>query len=212
MKKSVLLLTLLISICLQAKSQYADRKGKDFALFFAVSDYDEWQSLDSPIKNAKAIAELLEDDFGFTTQVLENPSKTQIYETLAAYNDATKYQDDSQLLVFFGGHGHKDQFNISLFAPKEAKENDILGESYIPYNRISQVVNNIPCNHILLAVDACYSGSILQPFFNFRDAGSFGTRPGEDANALQNRFIKAGIGERRWLGSHYSFYPHFGRR
>jgi formylglycine-generating enzyme required for sulfatase activity len=173
---------------LTALATAQDRAGKDLALFFAVSDYkeNEWTRLSGPVPNANRIATLLRDDYGFETRVVPNPNRTNIYSVLTEYTNRN-YAEDSQLLIFFAGHGNLDQFRTGFFAPAGAKKNDPTGDSYITYQRIAEIVERIPCKHILLVIDACYSGYILQDFYGYQNA--FGARPGEGTESARNRLI-----------------------
>lgn len=63
----------------------AARKDKDYALFFAVNQYDKMRLLSNPIRDAEAIAKELENQYGFNTEVVENPTLDQIEQKLKTY-------------------------------------------------------------------------------------------------------------------------------
>ena len=50
------------------------RKGKDIALFIAIDQYEHWQDLRNPIRDAEEIAGDLSEDYGFDTIILRNPT------------------------------------------------------------------------------------------------------------------------------------------
>ncbi len=82
------------------------RKGKDFALFFAVNQYQSSRltTLENPIADAKGIAEILKTTYGFDTKVVENPTYEIIEKTLAEYSRnfaSGRFDKDGQLLIFF---------------------------------------------------------------------------------------------------------------
>lgn len=164
------------------------RPNKDFALFFAVQNYDEWGDLRNPIKDAKAIAADLEQNYGFQTEVVENPTLAQIGQKLEAYRQKA-YAEDAQLLIFFSGHG---EFNEStkegFFIPKEGRTSDPFQTTYLAHSRLERAVTTIPCRHILLAIDACYSGTFDDAIA--LDRGRLGQRPGEVTKSEQQRFIE----------------------
>ena len=166
------------------------RLGKDYALFIAVQDYKEWNDLRNPIKDAEAIAKELREEYDFKTKILRNPSRLEIYNALETYRKKT-YQEDSQLLIFMTGHGEfREASNEGFFIPKEGKSNDPFGDSYFAHTRLERIVDNIPCNHILLAIDACYSGTFDETIA-YKD---YGRRPGEnqkdEASELIRRLLK----------------------
>ncbi len=137
------------------------RAGKDFALFFAAKDYKNWKPLSGPIQDAKAIATELKNYYGFDTLIVRNPTLDQIYEKLEEYQRKA-YAADAQLLIFFSGHGaFLENSREGFFIPKEGnlREKDPRFNSALPHARLSSYVESIPCQHILLAIDACYSGT-----------------------------------------------------
>lgn len=151
---------LLSLITISSYSQPINRKGKDFALFFAADQYqsDQLQNLPNTIKNANQIATILENDYGFQTEIVTNPSKVTIEQTLNNYR--LKYQKgelakDGQLLIFFAGHG-VSVFENGYFLPIDADPDNILGTA-ISYDNWRPFISQLDCQHILVAVDACYS-------------------------------------------------------
>ena len=152
-------------------AQSNKRKNKDFALFIAVKDYNEWKDLKNPIRDAQAMSKDLRDIYGFKTEVLENPSREEIYTKLEEYREQS-YAPQAQLFIFFTGHG---EFNESskegFFIPKEGKLEDRFQQTYIPHARLERMIDEIPCNHILLAIDACYSGTFSKEVALGKDKG-----------------------------------------
>jgi formylglycine-generating enzyme required for sulfatase activity len=168
MKTKTLIKTLLICCCLLSigTAEYPQtptinqRPNQDRALFFAVSDYkdDGLTDLPQPIKNAEAIAGVLEDRFGFETEVIANPTLAQIQAKLLEYQN--KYANNAfaavgQLFIFFSGHGVKE-YGGGYFLPADA-DPDLVISTGLPYNTWRGFVDNINCQHILVAIDACYS-------------------------------------------------------
>jgi sulfatase modifying factor 1 len=183
----IFMLLLLVGI----KSTEVTRVGKDFALLFAVENYSEWNKLSYPIDDAEAIAKDLEELYGFQVEIVRDPDKKILQDKLREYG-ARSYPADGQLLVFFSGHGTffegtKEGFVI----PKDGKRNDPYQESYLTHDRLKKAVDAIPCNHILLAIDACFSGTLddriaqrgNQPDFTRPDM------PGGSGGHILNNFI-----------------------
>jgi formylglycine-generating enzyme len=158
------------------------RPGKDHAILFAVNTYKApLVNLSNPITNARQIAEELESRFGFKPHVLENPTSVQIEETLRDYynrfekNLNGEYPSSGQLFIFFSGHG-TEQFENGFFLPADA-DMENLRQTGLLYSYLRPLINAINCQHILVAVDACYSVTFDEDYkkkndFVFR-------RPGE---------------------------------
>ncbi len=153
---------ILLFLTIQCVAKTDLRAGKDFALFIAVKDYAHWPSLKNPIKDAHAVARELRDIYAFQTEVLENPTRQEIYNVIKTYQQKD-FPDDAQFFIFFSGHGEFiPESSQGFFIPKDGqtRQDDPFQDTYIPLNRLKGLINNIPCNHILLSVDACYSGTI----------------------------------------------------
>ena len=166
------------------------RKGKDYALFFAVDDYagnSEFSNLRNPIKDARAIAKELEEMYGFETMVYENPSQQKVLEVLKNWISKEDFAADAQLFVFFSGHGtFRDLTKKGYFIPYGAKANDY--GDYLELTDIGNVITQIPCKHILLAVDACYSGTIDQAIA-FKGEPAF-RRPNENVESDRDKILQ----------------------
>jgi len=80
-------------------------------------------------------------------------------ENLREY--ATKsYEKDDQLFIFFAGHGQFDDiFAEGYIVGADSKLNDPGKTSYIAHSTLRTIINNIPCNHIFLTIDACFGGT-----------------------------------------------------
>jgi hypothetical protein len=141
------------------------RKGQDLAVFFAVDNYrhSNLADLQNPVKNATDIAGVLHKRFGFDTLVVRNPTQVQIEQKLNELEDRYARNLDGrapssgQLLVFFSGHG-KEYYGDGYFLPADADpaaaHRTGLGYIYLRYR-----INAINCDHVLVAVDACFSAN-----------------------------------------------------
>ncbi len=146
------------SASLQTASS-AGRTGKDYALIVAINEYAEWPKLVNPIQDAQAISKELTARYGFETDVMTNPTLPQILTRLREYAGRTFSKDD-QLLILFAGHGHFDEiFNEGYLVARDSKVNDDVKTSYLSHSNLRTVVNNIPCNHVFLMIDACFGGT-----------------------------------------------------
>lgn len=141
-----------------------NRIGKDHGLIITINDYEKWPNLKNPVRDGRAIGKELELNFGFEIEYLDNPTKEQILSKLIDYSNM-EFDEDNQLFVLFSGHGDFNELtNEGFFVPKDGnKKMDIINESQIPLERLGKWVNAFKNDHILLAIDACYSGTI-NPF------------------------------------------------
>ena len=153
-------------------------KCQDRALFFAVNNYENLQSLSNPIKDAIAISKELETNYGFETEVIQNPDIQTIERTLESYANnyaSGKFKTEEQLLIYFTGHGVV-KFKNGFFMAKDSEANRVTPNG-ISYEFWRPFINSIPCKHILVALDACYSGTFDPNWYN-KNKNVF-ARPGE---------------------------------
>jgi hypothetical protein len=131
---------------------------KDYAIFFATDKYDNWGDLVNPVFDSHTIADELRENFGFEVEVIENPTPEIVFEKILEYSQKT-YKPQDQLMVFFAGHGHFDEaFGEGYIVATNSLSNDPSRTSYISHNRLRSVINNIPTQHTLLVMDACFGG------------------------------------------------------
>ncbi len=157
------------------------RPGKDFALFFAVQDYNNWMDLRNPIRDCEKIAADLHDLYSFDTLILRNPTRNQIYDKIKEFSNRN-YPNDAQLFIFFSGHGaYLADKQEGFFIPRDGLESDgdPYQDSYLPFTRLKQQIDGIPCKHILVSIDACYSGTFDEGIAFRRSGGDDLDRPGE---------------------------------
>jgi hypothetical protein len=131
----------------------------DYALIFATDEYDHWGDLVNPIFDSRTVANELRNTYGFKVEVIENGSQSDILKKIREYAEK-KYKPLDQLFIFFAGHGNYDQtFGEGFVVTKESMLNDEAKTTYLSHNRLRSIINNIPSEHIFLAMDVCFGGT-----------------------------------------------------
>jgi len=132
----------------------------DYALLFAIDEYDSWPDLVNPVNDATAIGKELEDFYGFNVDLVINPTKKGILDKLLEYAKKS-YLEHDQLFIFFAGHGQFDPFfSQGYLVCKDSDKNDEVKLGYFSHANLREIVNNIPSKHTFLAIDACFGGTI----------------------------------------------------
>ena len=137
------------------------RKGKDYALLFAVEDYDHWTKLHKPVSDAETIQHDLETLYGFETRLIKNPTQARILEAIREFAEMD-YTDDDQLFIFFAGHGYFDNtFKGGYLVARDTQlpTEDIAMLSYVSHSVVRDIIDAMNCKHIFLVLDTCYSGT-----------------------------------------------------
>jgi Uncharacterized protein containing caspase domain len=150
---------IVIPLLLLATAAAAQRSGKDYAVFFYVTDFQPgWAKLPETAGEAAELKAELENTYGFNCETAPNPSKAKILATLKAYNESLGEND--QLLLFFSMHGHYDPgAERGFLVAADGALNDEYGETWLSYDDLSGYLSRCKARHILLALDACHSGA-----------------------------------------------------
>jgi len=168
---------------------------KDYAILFATDKYDNWSDLVNPVEDANAIAAELKARYGFEVEVVENPSQEEVFIKIADFVQK-KYKPQDQLMIFFAGHGYfDDTFGEGFVVAKNSLENDKARTSYISHSRLRSVINNIPCEHVFLAMDVCFGGT-FDPVIAKERGGLY-----EDATQAEFLIRKLSYKTRKYLTS-----------
>lgn len=140
----------------------------DYALIFATDQYDNWSDLVNPVFDSKTIADELRKTYGFKVEMIENATQSEMLKKIREYGEK-KYQPLDQLFIFFAGHGTYDQtFGEGFVVTRESLLNDEAKTTYLSHNRLRSIANNIPCEHIFLAMDVCFGGTFDQALASSR--------------------------------------------
>lgn len=151
-----------IRIGTTALADAAKLERTDYAILFATNDYDNWPDLTNPVNDTRMIAKELRETYGYQVEIVEGGSQTDILTKIRGYAEK-KYKPLDQLFIFFAGHGQYDEtFGEGFVVTKESLANDVAKTSYLSHNRLRSIVNNIPCEHIFLAMDVCFGGTFDQ--------------------------------------------------
>ncbi len=121
-----------------------------------------WPNLKTAVSDARAIAQVLETQYGFTdVAVYENSTRREI---LHALNDLGKrVQSNDSVLIYYAGHGfHDEATQKGYWVPVDAEGTDqttLLRNSTI---RDEIGIISERAQHTLLISDSCFSGSLLR--------------------------------------------------
>lgn len=125
----------------------------DHALIFGIDEYDTWDDLQGPVRDAERIAGVLEEK-GFNIEILRNSTTFSLLEKLEEYV-VKEFQPHDQLFIYFAGHGHFDPASGEGYLVCRNSVNlPNANTTYLSYSAIQSIVNNIPAQHIFLLMDA----------------------------------------------------------
>jgi Caspase domain len=156
-----------ISIEKTANAQSTNiNKGVYRALIIGNNEYQDeqgkWKSLSTAITDAREVARLLKQHYGFTDiKLLENATRRDV---LFALEDlANKSLKNDNVLIYYAGHGFlDDETNKGFWVPVDADGSD--HTTFLRNSTIRDEVSSIASRvqHTLLISDSCFSGSLLR--------------------------------------------------
>ena len=153
---SFLLFIAALQVC---TAQPPARNGRDYAVFFYVTDFQPgWAPLPETALEAEVLKTELETGFDFSCEMVANPTKQQIRQKIREYN-MTLTADD-QVLYYFSMHGvYVAASDRGYLVGFDGQFKDIYGDSWLSYDELRNDLAPCKAMHILLALDACHSGS-----------------------------------------------------
>lgn len=171
------------------------RPSTDYALVICTDEYDDkqgWGKLSNPVSDGQEISRILMNDYGYKVETLFNPTRKEIYSKLKEYC-RRQFNKDDQLFIFIAGHGdYDDAFKEGYIVPKDAAPEDVDKESYIAHSNLRTIIDHIPCEHVLLAMDVCFGGS-FDPYLGARSGSAVtksSTEEFTDGDNKQLSFIR----------------------
>jgi|GEM_PF-1604486 len=135
-------------------------EGRRIALFIGVEEYDgAIPELDTPVNDARAVAEKMSAEHGFDTRLLENPTKQQILDSLKQLSD--EVQEGDSLVVYYAGHGYQLKENgRGYWLPRDADTDTPV--NWVSNRDIARLFHRTPAKQIMLVSDSCYSGTFTK--------------------------------------------------
>lgn len=133
----------------------------DFGFYYALvvgnNDYKHLPKLQTAINDAKTIANLFQNKYGFKVRLLINASRADILLAINAYRRTLTIHDN--LLIYYAGHGWLDKdADQGYWLPVDAtRENKI---EWISNSTITSEIRAIKAKHVMIVADSCYSGKL----------------------------------------------------
>jgi len=151
------------------KTQFA---GIDFgqyhALVIGIDDYKTLPKLEMAVKDAKAVAGMLEKTYGFKVNMLIDPERADIIDTLDDYRETLGPKDN--LLIYYAGHGWLDEeTDEGYWLTRSAEKNR--RSRWISNATITNTLKALSAKHVMVVADSCYSGTLTRSAadIGFRD-------------------------------------------
>jgi len=133
--------------------------GHYYALVIGNGTYQSLPKLQTAVDDAKAVAALLEHDYGFTVSLVTDGSEKTVIGELARMRRVLTSEDN--LLIYYAGHGwYDDGAERGYWFPVDASEDD--QSHWISNADITDMLKAMQAKHVLVVADSCYSGSLTR--------------------------------------------------
>ncbi len=138
--------------------------GKYYALVIGNENYLEWPKLETPISDAMALRQILEERYGFEkpVEVVEDGRAQTILDKLDEVRRLVNAQAESagpvNVLLFYAGHGaHRYPIQghwIPIDGPRE------FSSRWIADTQIAEQLRAMKARQILVIADSCYASTL----------------------------------------------------
>lgn len=142
--------------------------GGYHALIIGNNDYQYLPKLDTPINDAKALARVLRDRYGFETRLLLDASRYDLLKALNEYRKTLTEKDN--LLVYYAGHGTLEKVTQrGYWLPVDAELENTA--NWVSNQDITDILRIMSAAHVMVIADSCYSGALTRSSVARLEAG-----------------------------------------
>ncbi len=128
--------------------------GDYYALVIGNNEYPGLSNLRSAVGDARAVSNVLEVNYGFKVDHLENATRSQILKSIGKLRANVTRKDN--VLIYYAGHGHLDQAaDEGYWLPIDADRSD--QSNWIATDRIVSQVKAMQAKHVMVVADSCFS-------------------------------------------------------
>lgn len=153
------------------------------ALVIGINNYQMLPKLETAVNDAKAVASMLKDGYGFKVTLLLDANRKQM---LDAFDDLRRsLGENDNLLVYYAGHGYLDtDADRGFWMPVDAEENH--RSNWISNSDLTDMAKATQARHILIVSDSCYAGTLTRNL-------SISTKSLEDISRLAQKRARTAL-------------------
>jgi len=136
--------------------------SQSLAVVIGINQYSRGiPELLTAVNDAKAIAQLLQDEQGYNVKLLINEAATLVNLLKVLKDDlSSEVSANDRVLFYFAGHGiatDDDDGPSGYLLPQDADRSD--HNTYLPMQVLHDALTDLPCRHLFTILDCCFSGA-----------------------------------------------------
>lgn len=129
------------------------------ALVIGINNYLHLQDLRTAKYDARAVASILNEDYGFSVNLMIDPARSEIISVLGKFR--RKLTSEDNLLIYYAGHGWLDEdADEGYWLAADAIEDD--ESNWISNSTITSSIRAMRAKHVMVVADSCYSGKLVR--------------------------------------------------
>ncbi len=133
--------------------------GNYHAVVIGINDYETLPDLKTALADARAVARMLKDQYGYKVHLLENPTRTEMLDKFDILREALNEKDN--LLIYYAGHGWLDpQSGRGYWLPVNARSDRRSG--WFSNGDLTDALQALFAKHVMVVADSCYSGTLTR--------------------------------------------------
>ncbi len=133
--------------------------GRYHAIVIGNNGYKKLPKLKTAVADAKAVAAMLERDYGFAVALLIDATEETVIGELSKMRRTLTPQDN--LLIYYAGHGwYDEEADRGYWLPVDAAADN--QSNWISNADITDMLKALKAKHVLVVADSCFSGTLTR--------------------------------------------------
>ena len=143
---------------LLAMAQMSERDtGRRYhALVIGNGNYAFMAPLATPLNDARDVADVLRNGYGFEVETLLDATADRIMVKL--YELSQTLTENDNLLIYYAGHGDKGPSESAFWLGTDADK--MRSKGWIPLDNIRDQIKRMKARHVMVVADACFAGAM----------------------------------------------------